>query len=402
MLKKFRLHNFRTYLNAEFSFTRLHLVVGKNNSGKTNLCAAMQFLAHTSHNDLAKAMFVVPGGAWEATNWNSKSDTFELSCECELPIDGESCVFAYHLDVETKRTGQANGPTVEPLVPRVTREELTVSGTSTGDQCLISSDGTHATVAIASPDGRSRRENGQKAPRDSTMLSKIFDSEQNRYAFVFREYLSSWLFFTLSPEKMRFGWQDSDANARVLSVSGVNLAVVLYNLKNFEERRYRRVVEAVRQIEPGLLALNFAISPGQPPVPFVELEDCSRASWVGLSDGTLRYLAYAYLAEVVSGYTQESAGVSPPLIYIEEPENGLFPGQIRALLELFEGTGGGAQFVFTSHSPYFINLFDGRRDAVTLLRKQKDRTETVRLPPPDDTDSERPLLAEQYSMGLFD
>ena len=94
--------------------------------------------------------------------------------------------------------------------------------------------------------------------------------------------------------------------------------------------------------------------------------------------------------------------MSPPLIYIEEPENGLFPGQIRALLELFEGTGGGAQFVFTSHSPYFINLFDGRRDAVTLLRKQKDRTETVRLPPPDDTDSERPLLAEQYSMGLFD
>jgi predicted ATP-dependent endonuclease of OLD family len=37
MLKRLKVHNFRSFLNFEVNFSPLHLVIGKNNSGKTNL-----------------------------------------------------------------------------------------------------------------------------------------------------------------------------------------------------------------------------------------------------------------------------------------------------------------------------------------------------------------------------
>ena len=60
-----------------------------------------------------------------------------------------------------------------------------------------------------------------------------------------------------------------------------------------------------------------------------------------------------------------------------------------------------AQFFMTSHSPYFVNLFDGARDSVTLLRREEERSTIVSIPPADDDDPDRELLAEQYSMELF-
>ncbi|MCH8168145.1 MAG: hypothetical protein IIC03_09485 [Proteobacteria bacterium] len=60
-----------------------------------------------------------------------------------------------------------------------------------------------------------------------------------------------------------------------------------------------------------------------------------------------------------------------------------------------------AQFLMTSHSPYFVNFFDGSRDSVTLLRREEERSTIVPIPPADDDDPDRELLAEQYSMELF-
>ena len=85
MLRTLRLHNFRTYLNTELKFTDHHLVIGRNNSGKTNLCAAFQFLRRTATDDLATSAQVVPGGIGEIKNWAFKGDTIELGCTCEIP-----------------------------------------------------------------------------------------------------------------------------------------------------------------------------------------------------------------------------------------------------------------------------------------------------------------------------
>ncbi|MCH7704052.1 MAG: AAA family ATPase, partial [Planctomycetes bacterium] len=75
MLKTLRLHNFKTFLNTEINFTQRHLIIGKNNSGKTNLCAALMFLRDIGTSDFATALGNVAGGVHEIMNWASRSDT---------------------------------------------------------------------------------------------------------------------------------------------------------------------------------------------------------------------------------------------------------------------------------------------------------------------------------------
>lgn len=401
MLKTLRLHNFRTYLNAELAFTPYHLLIGRNNSGKTNLCAALQFLGATATHDLSVAVQAVPGGAGEIKNRVLDSNTIEISCTCDLVFEGTPYLYSYELklDIETSSTP----PHGSQLVLRVAREQLTVKAAGWNNVTLLWSDG-HEAQMLHEEDFVRRTETRVKtlAPRDATMLSKLYEVETNRRAVLFRRYLKTWSLFALSPDRMRYGWVNSKEAYTGLDSRGGNLAVALYQLKNYNERRYRSTIEHVRLIEPELDAVNFIVSPGQAPTPFVELGDKYRASWVGLSDGTLRCLGLAYIAEAVRLYEEDFSDALCPLIIVEEPENGIFPGQLRAFFDKFQERASAGQFLFTSHSPYFINFFDGDRESVTILRRNNERTEITPPPPPDDDDRERPLLAEQYSMELFD
>ena len=166
------------------------------------------------------------------------------------------------------------------------------------------------------------------APRDASMLSKLYELETNPRAILFRRYLSNWLYYALSPLAMRIGWREFPAAPQVLSSSGHNLANVLFHLKNMDESSYRWILEQVRaHMEPGLEAINFIPSPDQTPVPMIHHRLRPRASWHGLSDGTIRFLALCLVIE-----TAARSREVPIFSVIEEPENGLFPGILRVCL----------------------------------------------------------------------
>jgi len=398
MLKSLKLHNFRTYLNTTVPFTQHHLIIGKNNSGKTNLCAAIKFLRSTASQELADAAFEIPGGLTEITNWYSKSTEFEVACACEIPVDGDSHSFEYTLKIGITDGAQPEAKQLRGIGIR--SEKLTVTGGGFTNVDLIENDGHEA---------RLRHEKSDEgfcaktlAPRGATMLSKLYELDTNRRAIAFRKYLTSWVYYSLSPLAMREGWRSGSAHLGAMSPDGRDLASTLFRLKNFDERRYRKVLDHVRVAEPSLEAINFLPVPDQGPVPFVDMHGRPRASWASLSDGTLRALGLALIAEAAAPGDVESSDAPCPLTVIEEPENGIYPGLLRHLVDLFEGRAAQAQFVFTSHAPYFINFFDATRNCVTLLRKKDDRTVLVVIPPPDDDDEDRPLLAEQYSMELID
>jgi len=404
MLKKLRLHNFRTYLNTELSFKQRHLIIGRNNSGKSNLYFAMKFFGATSQNDLSKSSGVVPGGAWEITNWALKANTFDLSCECELPYDGQPHQFTYNLTIAVELSGGSATVAGQQPILRVTSEQLSVAAAKFGPIVLLANDGREAAMLHEEDFAKKKLETRPTtlAPRDATMLSKLYELETNRRAVLFRKYLSSWNFFNLNPHAMRFGWSEPGVTAGGLAPNGNNLALAIHQVKNADEHRYRRIIEHVRNIEPELEAINFNMSVGQVPIPYIALKRRPQASWIGLSDGTLRCLALAYLAEIVRPYDSAFALPFSPLVLIEEPENGIAPGQLRFLFNLFEEAGPAAQYIVTSHSPYFINFFDSHRESVTMLRRNNERTEVVAIPPPNETDPDRILLAEQYSAELFD
>lgn len=401
MLKKLKLHNFRTFLNAEIEFTQRHLLIGKNNSGKTNLCCALRFLAATASNDLAAATAAIPGGINEIRNWATKIPEAGLSCTCELPFEGVDLVFVYELRI---RPEAASDPTQRgQRALRVVEERLTMNSPRHPNVILLESDGREAQMLDEEQfltEG-ARQTVKTLAPRDATMLSKLYELEANRRMVLFRKYLSSWYYSALSPEHARFGWLNRELPrfGAGLLPRGDDLALVLFKLKNMNERIYRRVLEHARVVEPDLEAINFF--PDQlTPLPSIDLRNHPGHSWTGLSDGTLRCLGLATIIEL-AGASSSNTGQPSPLVIIEEPENGINPGQLRWIFDLFEERSPAGQFIFTSHNPYFIDFFEGFRDSVTILRRKNERTEVVSAPPAEEG-PDRLTLSELFSMELID
>jgi len=395
MLKTLRLHNFRTFLNAELTFTNRHLVIGRNNSGKTNLCRALWFLGATARTDLETAVLTVPGGISEIANWRLNKNQIDLSCTCELPFEGAPYVYTYDLSLKVEPSSAPSG--VGQLALHVAGERLVINGPGFKNSKLLENDGRQAQMLHEDSDEEYKPET--LAPADATMLSKLYELKSNRRAIAFRRYLRNWHYFALSPDAIRFGWAKPSSSRALLGPLGDTLATVLYQEKNFNDRLYRHVLKHTQLVEPSLEAINFFVSPDQAATPFVELRNRPQASWVGLSDGTLRCLALAFIIELV-GSTHNADTVPAPLVMIEEPENGIYPGQLRRVFDLFEERAPQGQFVFTSHSPYFIDLFDAFRESVTLLRREEERTKVLSVPPPEEG-SDRPMLSEEYSMELL-
>jgi predicted ATPase len=98
----------------------------------------------------------------------------------------------------------------------------------------------------------------------------------------------------------------------------------------------------------------------------MELTDAQghRFDVTSASGGTLRFMALAY---VILNNARQS---NPPLTIIEEPENGLYVRYLKPLFELIQPMGTGGQYIFTSHSPYFIDLFEDYLENITLMEDQ--------------------------------
>ena len=210
------------------------------------------------------------------------------------------------------------------------------------------------------------------------MLNRLYDLQHNKYANAFKKYLVSWLYYDLDPAALRS--VEAKQSGLILNQDGSNLSHVLFQLKNYDERRYRVFVDIVKEIEPKLEALNF-VPPTQESV-FMSLTDSlnNRFSVWSISNGTLRFMAMAYVI-LMSAAMAEATMSPPPLVIIEEPENGVYVGHLKRLMELVEpdqGSRWNPQFVFSTHSPYFIDLFDRYLDDVFVMKSDKTHSEVIK------------------------
>ncbi|MCS6863278.1 MAG: ATP-binding protein, partial [Abditibacteriales bacterium] len=79
---------------------------------------------------------------------------------------------------------------------------------------------------------------------------------------------------------------------------------------------------------------------------------------------------------------------------IEEPGNGIYVGLLKRLFECIDLKGSSGQFIFTSHSPYFIDLFDGCLEGVSVMKGSETHSRLMK----PDVEKLRELLGE-FSLG---
>jgi predicted ATPase len=301
------------------------------------------------------------------TNVYFDHPTLDLSCTCDLIHQTSTLTFHYTLNLNAESA----------LIIDPTIEELRVSGGQFG---------SNEVTLLENKAGQVRLLNEtcflQGKPVDScyqetkvnginTMLSQLHDWQANGSAIAFRDYLKGWRYYDLESRRLRNDRFDPQAN--LLNLGGDNLASVLFRLKNSDERRYRQLLELTQNVERRLDALNFTTAGERI---YMELTD-ERDNRFGInsaSNGTLRFMALAYI--ILNNVRQSN----PPLTIIEEPENGLYVRYLKLLFELIDSTGNGGQYIFTSHSPYFIDLFEEHIENITLM---EDRGTYSALVKPD-------------------
>jgi len=368
MLKRLRVNNFRSLLNVEFRPAGINLLVGPNNAGKTNLCYALRFVGRSSEQPLDAALLATIGERWNVTNFYvPEARQLDFEIECSIPYRGEPLSFSYNLRLESIRAdNRSDTAGAESLT--VVEESLKASGGRFADTTLL--ENRAGRVRMLHEEGFvSRHPNSPfyaeaKTGTNATMLSQLFELENNPRAILFRRYLRSWAYYSFNPEMLRLPDVARDDGA--LLSNGANLSRAVFDLHNQKPRLERKLIEAVRKVEPKLDLFSFSAPDPEHVHIFGEDEKVRRFSARSMSDGTLRFLAIAYVI-LMAGQGVESEGFAP-LVLIEEPENGLYVGHLKPLLQRIEADGTLGQFIFTTHSPYFVDLFDKCLEGVHLLK----------------------------------
>ena len=192
MLDYFRADNFKSLVNVSFEPAGLNLLIGSNNTGKTNLCRAMRFLSWTSRASLLEASQLCTGEPWSPANAYLDKPTIDFSLRCTLHSEEEAYKFDYELSLTAPRAGQGHGQSI-PL--GVQREVLRVTGGAFNDTILVENDAGKVKLLherlFLSEQSDEEKYVRTTAPPDHTMLFRLYDLETNQYASLFKRYLGA-------------------------------------------------------------------------------------------------------------------------------------------------------------------------------------------------------------------
>jgi len=382
MLKSFRVSNFRGLVNVEFRPVGSNLIIGPNNVGKTSLCSALRFVSMTASTDLEQAAQQTAGETWNIANVYVKTPTLRFDIEATLKDGEQSLSFEYSFEVDVRKDPRSLGVTL-----RVTHERLTVTGGKFAQTVLLDCTNDQAHLLHEEQFLQDKEYIPVTlSPGDATMLSRLYDLQTNRRANLFKRYLQSWSYFNLNPQALRSPQVVTDKS--LISADGSNMTKVMYMLHNERPRVEKKVIEALKAIEPKAELFSFRSPDPKSVYLYLEDREGNPFGTASMSDGTLRYIVFAYLIYALVDDKADDA--FSPLIMVEEPENGIYVGHLRQLFEKIDPSGDFGQFIFTSHSPYFIDLWEKNLAGIHLL---KAGTPSAILIQPDPAKIER-LLAE--------
>ncbi len=362
MLKSFRISNFRGLVNVEFRPVGCNLLIGPNNVGKTSLCSALRFVSLTASLNLEQAAQTAVGETWNIANAYVKDNAIQFEVSATLQDSEGPLDFEYTLHIEVDKGVAGLG-----VALRTVSEQLFVTGGRFARTLLLECKQQEAQLLHEEQFLQGTSYFAKTlSPNDSTMLSRLYDLQSNRRANLFKRYLQSWLYFSLNPHALR---SPQALEKPGIMSDGSNMSKSMFALHNERPRTEKKIIEALKTIEPKADLFTFATPDPKSVFLFLEDQEGNRFGTLSMSDGTLRYLVFAYLIYGLA----DTRGFSSfsPLIMIEEPEDGLYVGQLRPLFETIDPSGASGQFVFTSHSPYFIDLFEKNLGGIHLLKAGK-------------------------------
>lgn len=336
LLRSIKLKNLLSFKDTTLEDVRsLNVLIGPNGSGKSNLIEAIGLL-QAAPVDLNRA--IGQGGGVREWIWNGSEEmASSASIECEVMLTPDPASYLYELGflehaqgfwIQTERFQDAS------FYPGVyfERKAEEVSFPQSGK----------GRVAVQESVLRSYRN-----PVDPTPITRLGQEfERIRIYHEFR---------TGPNSQARWGMALSGAGKNLLEDGGDNLALVLQEMHlNGSLRKITDYVaefcERYKDVRVGVdsnVLRAYLVEDGlNKPVPAIRL-----------SDGTMKFLC---LLTVLLNPN------APPLICIEEPEQGLHPDAVRLVARAVVEASQRTQLIITTHSETLVDELSDQPEAVVV------------------------------------
>ena len=186
---------------------------------------------------------------------------------------------------------------------------------------------------------------------------------------LFLDFLKSWYLCYFTPDAAR--QIQTAAPAPYLNRTGSNLNNVAQYMYRENPKEFRKILEEIQTKIPNIQKIEpVKLKNGQMVLEFWQKGFEEPFFSPRMSDGTLKLFAYYLLLHERN---------PRQLVFVEEPENGLYHQYLANLaIEMRKsvGTGYEKQLFVTTHSPFFVNALSPEQ--VWVLEKQADGFSTAK------------------------
>lgn len=367
MITRFRVNGFKNLRDVDLHFSEFTCIAGPNGAGKSNLFDAIQFLSLTASKTLLEAALairadgamssdpahvfcfdhpvgsrridflvdmIVPKIAFDDLNQQARATftflTYELSISERASGNGDSGLQIEKEILTYHPWSEASG--LLPFKNSVAwRKSLKQDAKGGRREFFISTKAVdNKTVIQRHQDGGSR---GQPYPYLASNLPRtvlsIANATESPTALCAKREMEAWRFLALEASSLRA--PDDFTESNIMNSHGRHMPATLHRLMQTEglgpgvgdriAQRLTELIENVKgiRVDPDPVRRAYSI--------LVADHAGNEIPARGLSDGTLRFLALAILEQdpLVTG-----------VICLEEPENGIHPKRLPAMIALLK------------------------------------------------------------------
>lgn len=371
MLTRLRVSGFKNLVDVDISFGPFTCIAGANGVGKSNLLDAIVFLSALADKTLLDAALSVRGQEAQTGDirglFHHSGDNFdeEMSFEAEMIIpekgtddlgqlaEATATFVRYAVSLRYKHDESARALGSLELVKeelkhitlreaahhlpfnpsRAWRNRVVKNRRRTPNYISTEGEGADRVINVHQDGGSSGKPQKLLAanlPR--TVLSAANSAESPTATLVKRE-MQSWRVLHLEPSALRK--PDNFTASFELNSDGSHLPATLFHMANMQNGGtvdsaivYTEVANRLSQFIDDIRSIYVDRDEGRRLLTvYAKGRDGTAFPARALSDGTLRFLALTVLAN-----QPDSRGV----ICMEEPENGIHPGRIPAMIQLLQ------------------------------------------------------------------
>lgn len=326
MITFLKVRNYKSLENVELRLGPLHVLVGTNNSGKSNLFDVFQFLRE--HSEIGQQALHSRGGFSQIV-WGGD---IKRTISFEIHFGNENGKSKKQKSVYILEIGGG------PQFHRIIKESFAVENqaqpllftTAMNDISVIDTAGT--TIKLS---------------RMDNLFDQFQDEERYGPLAAFVKELRSWAHYNLDTSSMRK--PNAVRQDLHLKSSGENFASVLHTIQSEYKDNLSEIESLLKSVLPEVRQLLTPLTrDGTTYVSWQEEAFPMRVPAWAMSDGTLRLLG-----QLTALYSPEP----PALACYEEPENYLHPAWLPLVADTLKNAAAKSQILISTHSPYLLDSF---------------------------------------------